>query len=460
MGLLDVWASEGDIAEPELTKIKVGWEFAELPPHDYMNWIERNFGEKINHILANGISKWHQQNQYDEGSVVNHNKTVWFANNFNSNSEPSDANVNWTKIRDGAPTFFPAPSIIEPVNGGFIVNGNVALEVFDNHQFYLANPTEVVLSIAENEQFSGQILETVNYTGAGVYTINHQFIAGTVYYIRAFLQNEDYVGQKSEVVVASTAPADSDIATPTLTVEGAPNEVPESPLLSVSAFVDNNSETTYQFTQIQIIRDGITIFNVFEDISSNWEYTIPTGLLNPETEYTFRVRHIGEDNNASEFVEVVGVTLDVFAVPLMVVAHLESPYITAYEYDIASFTTITGGDAPDALPNTGNGVAFSPDGSLCVVAHRNSPNVTAYTVDGNSFTKIEGNDAPDALLDDSYGVAFSPDGSLCVVAHVNSPFVTAYTVDGNSFTKIEGSDAPDALPNTGYAVAFSPALPN
>ena len=39
------------------------------------------------------------------------------------------------------------------------------------------------------------------------------------------------------------------------------------------------------------------------------------------------------------------------------------------------------------LPNTGNGVSFSPDGSLCAVAHANSPFLTVYNT--SNWSKVE-----------------------------------------------------------------------
>ena len=79
-----------------------------------------------------------------------------------------------------------------------------------------------------------------------------------------------------------------------------------------------------------------------------------------------------------------------------------------------------------ALPGTGYGCAFSPDGSYLAAAHDSSPYITVYKREGDTFTKLP---ALSALPSNGRGCAFSPDGSYLAVAHNNSPYITVYQYD-------------------------------
>ena len=86
------------------------------------------------------------------------------------------------------------------------------------------------------------------------------------------------------------------------------------------------------------------------------------------------------------------------------------------------------------------------------VAHDTSPRITIYGQDVDTFTKL----ANPATLPPSTGngVAFSADGTYMAVAHATSPFVTIYKRSGDTFTKLAN---PATLPtNFGYGVAFYP----
>ena len=107
---------------------------------------------------------------------------------------------------------------------------------------------------------------------------------------------------------------------------------------------------------------------------------------------------------------------------------------------------------PATLPaGTGNGTAFSPDGTYLSVAHISSPFVTIYKRSGDVFTKLAN---PAALpANQGTGTAFSPDGTYLSVAHRDSPFVTIYKRSGDVFTKLANPAA--RPPNTANGTAFS-----
>ena len=98
-----------------------------------------------------------------------------------------------------------------------------------------------------------------------------------------------------------------------------------------------------------------------------------SGLTNG-TAYTFRVTALnsygpspasGASNSATP------------ALPQYIaVAHNTTPFITAYPWSVSGFGTKFANPAV-GLPDTGQGVAFSPTGNAIAVAHNTSPSISA-----------------------------------------------------------------------------------
>ena len=95
--LIDTWAATGTIVDPDVTKKDEGWQLGEQPPHEWMNWLQNTFGQKLNHMLKNGVPDWNADTEYTDG-VVRHDGSVWLAVETNTNSEPSAINANWLRI--------------------------------------------------------------------------------------------------------------------------------------------------------------------------------------------------------------------------------------------------------------------------------------------------------------------------------------------------------------------------
>jgi len=132
----------------------------------------------------------------------------------------------------------------------------------------------------------------------------------------------------------------------------------------------------------------------------------------------------------------------------MVVVGDGVPYLARASVSKKRQLPITGG-----LPSsTANGVAISPDGSLCAVAHYNSPYLTVYNT--SDWSKVTISSPPPSTAN---GVAISPDGSLCAVAHSGSPYLTVYRTSDWSMV-----DHPFAVVPAGFSakgVAFFASSP-
>lgn len=95
-GLIDTWAATGTKTEPNDTKKDLGWTEGERPAFDFMNFIQAQFGEKINHILANGVPLWNATDTYAADAITARAGVVYVALTSNTNSQPPS--INWRPL--------------------------------------------------------------------------------------------------------------------------------------------------------------------------------------------------------------------------------------------------------------------------------------------------------------------------------------------------------------------------
>jgi hypothetical protein len=88
--------------EPIATLYENGYSGGDKALASNVNFIYKEFGEKINHILKNGIPKWISTREYGTGDVVNHSSRVYQALSVNTNSEPYTSNLDWTYLGNKA----------------------------------------------------------------------------------------------------------------------------------------------------------------------------------------------------------------------------------------------------------------------------------------------------------------------------------------------------------------------
>lgn len=129
-----------------------------------------------------------------------------------------------------------------------------------------------------------------------------------------------------------------------------------------------------------------------------------------------------------------------------------SPYIHAYSWSSGFGSKYSPPSL--GLPGVPTAVSFSPNGDAIAVSHNTSPYVSVYAwSDVSGFgTKYIPTNPPTGW---GRGVAFSPNGNSIVVGHSNDPFITGYQWNNPGFgTKFE---PPSPLPSTGYFTSFSPS---
>ena len=370
-------------------------------------------------------------------------------------SEPSDTSADWKEAV--AVGEIRTPLAIEPLTGATEVVPTPTLEASAYAPLYSVDDRlhrRFEVSLATDPTFASPVF--TSETNANSVTVSPLLALETAHIWRCkdVVELPDSTLLESDwMITQSFTTAGISVNQPTLTVEGSPSSVPETPTLTTSAFdTTPTGEDTHLATDWEVRKtsDNTLVFSSLNDESNLLSIVVPAGNLEVDTEYKFRARHIGTIYGAGPFAEVVATTLEQFdIVPLLAVAHGTTPFVTIYNQEIDTFTKL---DNPAILPpSTATDLSFSNDGVYLAVSHVSSPFVTIYKRDKETFTKLA--DPATLPTGDARGVAFSNNGTYLVVAHDNSPFITIYKRDGDTFTKLTN---PATLPaSTGRRVAFS-----
>lgn len=102
--LLTTWcydAPVGKVVEPSLGLSQVGYNVEEPPTAQEFNFLLKSFGEKINHLLQNGLPLWNATTAYEVGDFASHTNTGWVCVTNNTNSAPTTTNANWKQLATG-----------------------------------------------------------------------------------------------------------------------------------------------------------------------------------------------------------------------------------------------------------------------------------------------------------------------------------------------------------------------
>lgn len=99
--LINVWASGGTVEEPDTEKTADGWQLNEQPAYEYRNFLDQQFGEKINLSLYWGTPAWYSGRTYAVGSTVTYNGSLWIAIAESANSIPASGSSDWSELYAG-----------------------------------------------------------------------------------------------------------------------------------------------------------------------------------------------------------------------------------------------------------------------------------------------------------------------------------------------------------------------
>ena len=98
-----LWASGGAVVAPSRNKINEGWT-AEVPPHQWENFVQLRQDEAIAYLFQRGIAEWDNTTEYfADKSVVIYNSILYIATVNNQNTLPTNTS-RWRPITGNATT--------------------------------------------------------------------------------------------------------------------------------------------------------------------------------------------------------------------------------------------------------------------------------------------------------------------------------------------------------------------
>jgi hypothetical protein len=241
------------------------------------------------------------------------------------------------------------------------------------------------------------------------------------------------------------------IKTPTLTVIGSPNDVPETPPLQTSAFdyigIFNHLNTDWQVLD----ESSSVVWQSLADAVNLTSIVVPSGVLQTDSTYTFRARHRSAEGLESAWAQVVAST------PLTFDVILKSLYVSIFNWnqiatlvdfkqDVDTFTD------EGVLINTGNERWFdfsisNDDNYLALITREGSASagqLRIYKRYGTSWVQLPFDSTGDDFWSYNYngwygldhGISFL--GTDYLIATLNGvlPNIQVYKRDGDDWNKL------------------------
>ena len=109
----------------------------------------------------------------------------------------------------------------------------------------------------------------------------------------------------------STLAVFSTVNTPTLTVQGTPNDVPKSPALTLSNFSGTNATHASTNWRIVKVQDSSEVWTASNNSNT---ITVPEGKLEVSTDYKFQAQYVSTEGAVSAWAETLGRTADSFTI--------------------------------------------------------------------------------------------------------------------------------------------------
>jgi hypothetical protein len=157
------------------------------------------------------------------------------------------------------------------------------------------------------------------------------------------------------------------VETPTITVDGAPSDIPKNPTISGSAFSVYNGTDTHESTDYQFVRvsDGVVVWESLENTVN--KTSIKTGDLVESTAYIFKMRYKGTTYGYSQWVQVTGTTKDVFTIPIGIqgkkgfgVAPTDKPFAVLGLAEMTGTNDLTSDNYGNYIHTNGSIVCWCP----------------------------------------------------------------------------------------------------
>ena len=294
------------------SKVEVDTKIADIPPIDLSGYYNKT---EVNNIidsipatdLSNYYDKTETYSKVETNSLVATKQDTLVSGN-------SIKTINGQSVLGNGNIFITAeiasplhqPIIISPANGTVDYIGSITSTYSTSESFvgvqdwvrWEASTDENFTTLIDSYEGSDNLINWTPAIGGLLYL--------TTVYVRTKQGSDNYLSAWSEVISFTTP--NTYITTPTLTVEGSPNKVTLTPLLSGSAFNVYNGVDTLISTDWQVLKASDSSV-VWESIGDTVNKTsIKTGDLVESTSYIFKMRYKGATYGYSQWVQVTATT--------------------------------------------------------------------------------------------------------------------------------------------------------
>ena len=133
----------------------------------------------------------------------------------------------------------------------------------------------------------------------------------TAYTARVRYKGLRYGWSDWQSVQFNTVAVFSTVDTPTLTVQGTPNDVPKSPTLTLSNFSGTNATFASTNWKVVKVQDSSEVWTASNNSNT---IVVPAGKLKVSTDYKFQAQYVSTEGAVSAWAETLGRTADSFTI--------------------------------------------------------------------------------------------------------------------------------------------------
>lgn len=263
---------------------------------------------------VNYLGDWSADRTYSKGQTVSYGSYIYVSRiDSNLNQIPDVATTAWFEIKTEA-DLFRQPVAISPVTGTSGTLPNITLEATAFAALYSVDTRihrRFEVALLSDTSFSSPVFTAEVNSDSVAVTPNLNL--NTAYYWRC--KDVATTGESAWMLANSFVTGDISISTPSVSVSGAPSDVPESPTISTSAFATIPAgEDTHLSTDWEVRKssDNTLVWSSYNNTTDKLSITVPVGVLEVSTSYKFRARHNGNNFGSSAYAEVVATTASSF----------------------------------------------------------------------------------------------------------------------------------------------------
>jgi len=262
------------------------------------------------------------------GSKLSSGQTIYVRVRYRGDTYPAGA---WSDTIEFTTDYVRQPTITAPAQDATDVLVSILLEgsAFDAHDDVHAKSD---WQAATDAGFSNVFWSSYN-NETDLEEIQALLPPDTLVYVRVRYHGE-ILGPSEWAPGVSFTTADVYVETPTITVEGHPDYVPERPTLTTSAFSVHNATGEHHSTDWRAIRvsDSEVVWESPENETDKLEIVMPAGILEESTGYQFQARHRCTTYGVSDWATTTATTVDEFS-PMAGILSGPGPQTGEYDED-------------------------------------------------------------------------------------------------------------------------------